>query len=174
MREKALTAERQGIEKNNSRLFTGNTGSTEKVEQQDRKTKTKVSPYDSIHSGNVSWKWRQTIRQGQDVDNWNWGTLPVRLKWYRYCGKQSHLRGKYRATRHVHVKSLQSCLTPGNPMDCSPPGSSVHRISQAGMLEWVAMPFSRGSSQPRDWTCVSCISCIGRWILYHCATWEAP
>ena len=41
------------------------------------------------------------------------------------------------------------------------------------MLEWVAISFSRGSSRPRDWTCVSCISCIGRWILYHWATREA-
>ena len=41
---------------------------------------------------------------------------------------------------------LQSCLTLRNPMDCSPPGSSVHRILQAGILEWVAMPSSRGSS----------------------------
>ena len=45
----------------------------------------------------------------------------------------------------------------------SPPVSSVQRISQARILEWVAISYSRGSSQPRDWTCVSC---IGRWILY--------
>jgi len=43
-------------------------------------------------------------------------------------------------------------------MDCSPPGSSVHRILQARILEWVAVLFSRGSSQPRDWTQVSCIA----------------
>ena len=52
-------------------------------------------------------------------------------------------------------------------MDCRPPGSSVHGISQTRTLEWVAMPASRGSSQPRDWTH---ISCIGRWILCHWAT----
>ena len=50
-----------------------------------------------------------------------------------------------------------SCLTLGDPMDCSPPGSSVHGILQARILEWVAMPSSRGSSQPRDRTRVSCI-----------------
>ena len=44
------------------------------------------------------------------------------------------------------------------PMDCSPPGSSVHEIRQAGILEWVAMPFSKWSPQPRDWTLVSCIA----------------
>ena len=42
------------------------------------------------------------------------------------------------------------------PKDCSPPGSSVHGILQVRTLEWVAMPSSRGSSQPRDWTWVSC------------------
>ena len=55
-------------------------------------------------------------------------------------------------------------------MDCSPPGFSVHGISQARILEWVAISFSRGQySLPRDRTC---ISCIGRWVLYHLATWE--
>ena len=58
-------------------------------------------------------------------------------------------------------------------MDCSLPGSSVHGIFQARILEWVAIPFSRGSSQPRDGTCISCISYIGRQILYHWVTWEA-
>ena len=46
-------------------------------------------------------------------------------------------------------------------MDCSSPGSSVHGIFQASILEWVAISFSRGSSQPRDQTRVSCISCSG-------------
>ena len=46
-------------------------------------------------------------------------------------------------------------------------GSSIHEISQARILEWVAMPSSRGSSQPKDRTCVSYVSCIGRWDLYH-------
>ena len=53
------------------------------------------------------------------------------------------------------AKLLQSCLTLYDPMDCSPPGSSVHGISQARILEWVAMSSSRGSSQPRDQTCIS-------------------
>ena len=50
----------------------------------------------------------------------------------------------------VCAKSLQLCLTLWDPMDCSPPGSSVHGILQERILELVAMPFSRGSSQPRD------------------------
>ena len=49
----------------------------------------------------------------------------------------------------------QSCPTLYDPMDCSPPGSAIHGILQARVLEWVAIPFSRGSSQPRDQTQVS-------------------
>ena len=52
----------------------------------------------------------------------------------------------------VHAKSLQSCLTLCDPVDCSPPGSSVQGILQARILEWVAMPSSRGSSRPKDRT----------------------
>ena len=52
-------------------------------------------------------------------------------------------------------------------MDCSPPGSSVHRILQARILEWVVTSSSRGSSRPRDWTCIFYVSCIGRQVLYH-------
>ena len=66
----------------------------------------------------------------------------------------------------------QSCLTLCDPMDCSPPGSSVHGVSQARVLEWVAISSYRGSSWPRDQTHVSCVSCIGGWLLYHWATWE--
>ena len=47
------------------------------------------------------------------------------------------------------------------------PGSSVHWIPQARILEWAAMPSPRGSSQLRNWTPVSYVSCIGRWVLYH-------
>ena len=50
----------------------------------------------------------------------------------------------------VCPKSLQMCLTLCNPVDYSPPGSSVHEILHARILEWVGMPFSRDSSQPRD------------------------
>ena len=52
----------------------------------------------------------------------------------------------------------QSCLTLCDPMDCSPPGSSIHGILQARVQEWVAISFSRGSSWPRDQTWVSCIA----------------
>ena len=68
------------------------------------------------------------------------------------------------------ILSAQSCLTLCNSVDCNPPGSSVHGIFQARILEWIAVLSSRGSSLPRNWTH---ISCIGRQILYHWATWEA-
>ena len=63
-----------------------------------------------------------------------------------------------------------SCPTLCNPTDCSPPGSSLHGISRPRILEWVAIPFSRGPYPPRDWTQVSCIS---RQILYPWATRKA-
>ena len=63
-----------------------------------------------------------------------------------------------------------SCPGLCNPIDCSPPGSSVHGVSHAKILGQVAISSSRGSSQPRDRICVSCID---RWTLYHWATWEA-
>ena len=78
----------------------------------------------------------------------------------------------------IHEKALKSesvsCLVLSTslwPTDCTTPCSSVHGISQARIREWVAVSFSRGSSQPRDWTQVSC---IGRWWLYHWASREAP
>ena len=54
-----------------------------------------------------------------------------------------------------------------DPMDCSPPGSSVHGVFQARVLEWGAIFSSSGSSQPRDQTYNSGVSCFGRRILYH-------
>ena len=58
----------------------------------------------------------------------------------------------------VKVLVVHACPTVCDTMDCSLPGSSVHGILQARILEWVAIPFSRGSSQPRDRTQVSCIA----------------
>ena len=64
----------------------------------------------------------------------------------------------------------QSCLTLCNPMDCSLPGSAVHGIFQAIVLEWVAISFSKGSSWPRDRTCVSHIvdRCFTIWATPFC------
>ena len=65
---------------------------------------------------------------------------------------------------YVCVLVTQSFPTLCNPADGSPPGSSVHEVLQARILEWVAMPSSRGSSQPRDQTLVSHIA--GRFFLF--------
>ena len=67
---------------------------------------------------------------------------------------------------------VQLCPTLCNPEVYSPPGSSVHGILQARTLEWVDMTSSRGSSQPRDWTCISYVSCTDRQVLCHRTTWD--
>ena len=65
------------------------------------------------------------------------------------------------------------CPTLCDPMEWSPSGSYVHGIFQARTLERAAISYSRVSSWPRNQTHVSCISCAGRQILYHCPSWEA-
>ena len=82
-----------------------------------------------------------------------------------------HYSTRYMAC--THAKSLQSYLTPCGPMDCSPPGSSVHGILQATILQWVAMPSSRGSSWPRDQVPVSYVSALAGSIFTTSTTWEA-
>ena len=64
------------------------------------------------------------------------------------------------------------CLTLCGPMNYSPPGSSAQGIFQAIILECVAISYSRRSSRSRDWTQVSCVSCVGRQTLYHSTTWD--
>ena len=112
--------------------------------------------------------------------NWN----PVdsaggNVKWYSYFGKQygrspqnkhrismtlnrNENKQIHRMTQQFHFQCMcaQSCPTLCNPLDHSPSGCSVHGIFQARILEWVATSSSRGSSQPRDCTCISCVSCI--------------
>ena len=90
------------------------------------------------------------------------GIMP--LKYTKYCTQHS-----------ICINSscclvTKSCPTLFDPIDYSLPGSFVHGISQARILEWVAIPLSRGSSRHRDQTHVSC---IGRQILYHWTSREA-
>ena len=66
------------------------------------------------------------------------------------------MEGSKAGVSEVKVFVAQSCPTLCDPMVCSPPGSSVHGILQARILKWVALPFSRGPSWPRDWTGLSC------------------
>ena len=80
------------------------------------------------------------------------------------------LLGSFSYSARVDATSLQSCPTLCSFNNHSLPGSSVHGILQARILEWVALPSSRGSSQPRGETCIfydSSISCTGRRVLYH-------
>ena len=77
---------------------------------------------------------------------------PEILRISEFCNSHCYLWSE------VKVLVAQSCLTLWDPANCSLPGSSVHGILQARILEWVAIPFSRGSSQPRDWTQVSYIA----------------
>ena len=80
----------------------------------------------------------------------------------------------YRPSVYVNSAVSDSC----DPMDCSLPGSSVRGIFLTRILEWVVISYFRGSSWPRDQTHISCVSCIGRWILYHWAIrevlWPSP
>ena len=82
---------------------------------------------------------------------------------------QIHLEGTGPHVRRLEVRAklLQLYLTLCNPMDCTPPDSSIYGILQAGILQGVAIPFSMGSSPPRDQTQVSHVSFIGRHVLYY-------
>ena len=80
-------------------------------------------------------------------------------------------REKQFQTQKPESEVAQSCPTLCNPMDCNVPGSSFQGIFQARILEWVAISFSKRSSQPRDWTRVSCI--VGRCFTIW-ATREVP
>ena len=85
------------------------------------------------------------------------------------------IKKKISNTHSMLVKVLvaQLCLTLCNPMNYSPPGSSVPGILQARILEWVAILFSRRSSWPRDRNHISYVSCAGKQVLAS-ATWKAP
>ena len=100
--------------------------------------------------------------------------LPVHNRNLELCFLMKCQRGAelvYNSLRLVMRLVAQSCPTLRDPMNCTWPVSSVHRILQARTLEWVAMPSFRGSSQPRDGTQVSCIASgfVTNW-----ATREAP
>jgi len=101
---------------------------------------------------------------GPYYGNWvDWGWWNTFLTWTLFTGRLS-------LCIHVYVRTCAQLLSRVwlfAAMDCSPPGSSVHRILPARILEWVAISHSRGSSRPTDWTLISCVPCIGRGILYH-------
>ena len=112
------------------------------------------------------------------------GFIPSNKKWGLSGSLEKpigHLRLTVALSFFIYIHCLcvcssviHSCQTLYKPMDCSLPGFSVHGISQARILEWVAISFSRASSWPRDQTRFSCFSCTGRWVLYHCNTYCLP
>ena len=113
--------------------------------------------------------WKICIRCPQV--HWTFSPLTSGIKskggvWGERWGKAGRSGWSY----SVKVLVAESCPTLRDPMDGSPPGSSVHGISQARTLEWAAIPSSRGSSQPKEWTWVSW-NC--RPILYHLSHQEA-
>ena len=108
-----------------------------------------------IWAGNPPWPWSWPAWERKSLASPWLGHSPIFNKvflpscWWKGC---------------VLCSVAKLCLILCNPMDCSLPGSSVHGISQARILEQVAISFSRGSFWPRDWTHISCISCISRQI----------
>ena len=82
--------------------------------------------------------------------------------------------GSYHVCAYVCAKSPQSCPTFCDPMDCSPPGSSVHGILQARILKWVAMSSSRGSSRTRDRPMSLMSPALANGFFTTSTTWEAP
>ena len=113
-------------------------------------------------------RWLDSISDSTDM---NLSKLHEMAKWTEKAGMLqvmgSQTVGHSLATTTTSSSSsivlvAKSCPTLCDPMDCSPPGSYVHGILQARILEWVAIPFPRGSFQPRNRTCVSCIA--SRWV----------
>ena len=116
--------------------------------------------------------WIKALRQHQEAGQWGTDINSRSRERTNEIWQTAKIKYKMRVCLCV-CSVAQSCLTLCDPMDSSPPGSSVRGIFQAGILEQVAIFSSRGSAWPRNRTQVSCVSCTGKWILYHCDAWEA-
>ena len=105
--------------------------------------------YENVHSG--------IIHNSQEVEMTHmsmmheWIKCSIFLQWDIIKSNEISISATTGNVVVLVAQSYQSC----DPLDCSLPGSSVHGILQARILEWIATPFSSGSSQPRDWTWVS-------------------
>ena len=137
-----------------------------------------------IHSIQAHYILSALIACGQWLLCWTHRTISCYLK-YDLEKQQGHLAGILCKTQNLRAQFRllsqylqcnkifqfssvsQSCSTLCDSVDCSPPGFSVRGILQARILEWIPMPSSRRFSQPRDRTCVSYVSCLGRWVLYR-------
>ena len=121
-----------------------------------------------VNSRSWWWTWRPGVLWflGSQRVGHDWAT---ELNWTDVCitfiESASVIEREY-----VKVLVAESCSTLCNSMDCSPPGSSVHGIFQARILEWVAIPFSRGSSWSRDLNCMCILYCLS----HQCANDTQP
>ena len=151
----------------------------------------------------IPFNWRHSLKKSNELMDMktvsklgNAGFLSISwkllyLNLYKHCNIYSYIVPyilnystiySVLAMYHVTISDMsaaacsvtQSCQTLCDPMHCSPPGSPVHEIFPARILEWVVISYSRGSSWPRDRTRIYCVSCSDRQIIYHWATWEAP
>ena len=99
------------------------------------------------------------------------GCLPAwQVQWHGVGGGLRSARSPHWPSSFISpsvAQTVSEISTLCDPMDYSPPGSSVYRILQARILEWVPISSFRGSSWPRDWTLISCISGISSQVLYH-------
>ena len=110
---------------------------------------------------------------------WGWLTKSSELEGNTGVNQMKHIDRGAQAVKDAEAVTFpcvcvwvtQSCLTLCDPMDCSPPGSSVHGILQARIMEWATISFPSGPSQPRDWTQLSHIA--GRFFTIR-VTKEAP
>ena len=127
---------------------------------------------------NCHWSWRihgNKSRAREKFLQFYWMETPWEHNWSPCCGflHLQFFRNKTKTAVCVCTLSCFICVQLFDPVDCSLTGFYVHGILQARILEWVAMPSSRGSSGPKDQTRVSYISCIGRWAFYHSLHLEA-
>ena len=125
-----------------------------------------------------SWCWER-LKAGGEGDDRGWdGWMASPTQWMWVCASS---RSWWRVGKPGMLESTGSqrvghdwATEQQQWMVCSWPGSSVHGILQARILEWVAMPSCRASSRPRDRIHVSYISCCGEWVLYHLCHLESP
>ena len=101
------------------------------------------------------------------LTQWTWVWVNSRSWWWTRRPGVLWSMGSQSLTRVSNWTELKSCLTLCYPVDCSPPGSSVHRDSPGKNTGVGCRAFLQGISQPGDRTCVSYVSCIGRQVLYH-------
>ena len=119
----------------------------------------------------VCTKYRRSTKESQAGPGGGkqWGNIWVGAQdLHTWKGRREYEWGKWGCFQSEEVKVLvtQSCPTPWDPINCNPPGYSIHGILQTRILDWVAISFSRGSSRSRDRTGASCIAgrCFTIWV----------